>query len=233
MGFRSAHLNRSSSLGLCLVIAARLSAQGQTEAPREQTPEEVAALRATITDALDRKLFTEERDEIYILAMRHSNILVPEVASRIQAALADQAFGDEKFVARLADILAYAADETAIDALTQLCAQGEGRFSYYIGRVLDYSGGRRNPYGLAYYALRKANPQVEASVMKWIDGRPVFVSLPTRLAQALFERYKGMPSESELLGDPVVSRLQNGLPPEVRSELIAVAKEVQARRENR
>src|SRR5712692_6246680 len=107
MGFRSAHRKCSPSLVLCLVIAASLSAQGQTEAPRQQTAEEVAALRAMITDALDRKLFTEERDELYILAMRHSNILVPEVASRIRAALDDQASGEGKLVARLTDILAY------------------------------------------------------------------------------------------------------------------------------
>ncbi len=229
MDFRMATY-RLATLSLCAFLAATLSAQRQGEAERQQTPEEVAAVRAAIVDALDRKLLSEDRDELYVLAMRHSRIIVPELVARMEAALDDQGSADGKLVARLADILAYAADELAVDALSRFCAQDEKRFGYFVERVLHYSEARRNPYTLAYHALEKGRPEMNPYVMRWVR---VGLSSPhyQRLwAQALFNRHKAIPTESKLQQDPLVSRLSDGVPPELRSALIIVANEAAALR---
>ena len=155
MTFRNCttHLIRLLALIPCLALAVgSLSAQQQAQTPDPKTPEEIAAIHQEITEALDQHLFDEERDKLYILALAHSKILVPEAVQRIQAAL-NEPSTDRKLIARLADIIAYSADETAADALSHLCAQDEKLFGYFVERLLNYAVGRRNPYTLAYYVL--------------------------------------------------------------------------------
>ncbi len=238
MTFRNGttHLIRLLALIPCLALAVgSLSAQQQAQQaqpPDAKTAEEIAAIHQEIIEALDQHLFDEERDKLYILALAHSKILVPEAVQRIQAAL-NEPSTDRKLIARLADIIAYAADETAADALSHLCAQDEKLFGYFVERLLNYAGGSRNPYTLAYYVLETGGSEVVPHVMRWVlDG----ASLPSYhrvWAQALFERYQGIPSESELQRDAVISRLSAGLPSGVRSELVLVAKESIAKPGNR
>lgn len=223
MGSRmSSHPNHLPLVILCVVLAAGPSVPGQTERP--QTSEDATTIRSRIADALNRRLLSEDRDELYILAIQHSKIMVSELVSRMEAQLADGA-SDGKLVARLSDILAYAGDETAVDALSRLCAQHQAPFGYYIERTLDYAGSRRNPYTLAYYTLEKGNAEVVPYVMSWVRASLPVPHFRRAWARALFDRYKGIPPESDLPKDPIVSRLSDGLPPEVRNELVAVARD--------
>ncbi len=80
---------------------------------------------------------------------------------------------------------------------------------------------------------KQGGSEVVPHVMRWVIEGASLPSYHRVWAQALFERYQGIPSESELQRDAVISRLSDGLPSGVRSELVIVAKESIAKPGNR
>jgi hypothetical protein len=160
-------------------------------------------------------------DELILLAMNRSQIIVPELVAAIKNALT-QAEPDERFVYKMGDVIAYAADESAIDGLAQLCDVDERRFGYFLKRSLTYATGRRNSFALAYQAFEKLGARNQL-VIEWAQSAVSSESYQQQWAAALFERYKGHPTERDLASDPIAARLHDGIPPEVRVHLRTIA----------
>jgi hypothetical protein len=212
-----------------------------------QPSEEVSNERLAAMNADEVRLYvrhaTDEKlagnvDGLILLAMNRSEIVVPELVAYLAPSVAEAAPEDRPWQVA-ADILAYVADERAIEALARLCTVDEGRFTRFVGRAFDYSQRRTNPYKLAYYSLNRATEEMKRAVTKWIDhslteqdgsaasGLIVDQHL-VQLAEAVLARYAGNPTESTLTADPIASRLIGKSANKLRDQLLKSAtKEVE------
>jgi hypothetical protein len=177
-----------------------------------------AEVKRLIQEALDRGLSESSVDNLAVLAKNRSSLVIPELLSRLEVALQDPAV-PEKFIHTVADIIAFAADEVALDALMRLAVLDHKRFGYFIGRAFDYAQGRRNPYLLAYYAIGKASPQIDQDIIKWVQANAPQGHGFRDWAEAIAEREEESVSEKVLDKDPIISRLPGGIPVGLLEEL--------------
>jgi hypothetical protein len=211
-------------LGLVFLLQASTSAQGLPESTRslqelhDMTDGQIRTyVRATISAGIPGA----HSDELTLLAMNRSELVVPELLSAVKALILQKP-ADEKLLHTMGDIIAYAGDEHAILALAQLADLDEGRFAYFLGRCLTYGMGRRNPYGVIYSSLAKVSPAAREWLIKWVQGSVYDDALQRLWALALRERYRGIPTESQLETDPIGTRLSTGIPLGVKTRLIAI-----------
>ena len=208
-------------------------AQQKTERPvRELTPPPAARVlamtdvdaRKVVAEALEQGLTEEWADPLAVLAINRSQVVVSELFERIETARQDPKVS-EKFVHTMADLLAYSADETALDALMRLAVSDHARFGVFLGRALDYARGRRNPYSLAYYAVGKSSSEVDSEIMRWVETNAQLGTDYRVWAKAIFERNGEAPTETTLLNDPIISRLSDGIPLALQKELLELRKQ--------
>lgn len=118
----------------------------------------------------------------------------------------------------MAGMVAYAANERAVDGVARLCEINTERFGFLVARVFDYSVEQKNPYTLVYYALTR-HSIIEDPVMAWVKESVRFPGNRKKWARAILERHGGPPSQSELRTDPILFKLRDGLPDSVKLEL--------------
>lgn len=216
------HLSRIALVALSFIILS-MGSLGFTQEPAEQSPKRLrdlsdAEAKQLIEEALREGLPANRVDQVTVLALNRSRLVVPELLSKLEAARQDPA-ASEEFIYTVADIIAYVGDEVALDALLQLVASDYQRFAHFIGRALDYAHGRRNPYASAYYIVGRTNQQVDALILDWILTNAPRGHGFKDWAEAIAEREKGPLNETIFEKDPLISRLRGGVPPGLLEEL--------------
>lgn len=203
-------------LSALLAVSPTVLAQSQRVGVSEMSESEQHEF---LLQSLNSGLFAERIDQIGLLTLNRSDMVIPELLRRARAAVADSAAISERDLLLITGMIAYAGNERAVEAISELVELDEQRFGPFIARTFDYAVGKRNPYSLAYYAFRTSKPAVERHVIKWVEARSAFPSNRRQWAETLYERYKKVPSDAELLADPIVSRLPANLSAGVRKEL--------------
>lgn len=207
-----------------MIIAMCVSVSAQS--PNKRLPTRIveqqdSEARQFMVNALDLGLPERMADQMAVLAVNRSYLVVPELLERLEAAQQNSSVS-ERFVHAMADLLAYAADETALDALVRLGASDPNRFGPFIGRALDYARGRRNPYSLAYYAIGKSTSQIDNRITRWVETNAPLERDYRAWAMSIVERNSYMPTEAELIADPIISRLSGGIPLALHEELLKI-----------
>jgi hypothetical protein len=72
---------------------------------------------------------------------------------------------------------------------------------------------------LVYSSLAKVSPTARERLMKWVEGSASDDGMQRLWALALYERYRGIPTESEMATDPIAARLSAGVPLGVKARL--------------
>jgi hypothetical protein len=220
---------------ICGIIPSALWGQPPAPALANQldamTPSEIGLFVTRVVN----EDFAGDVDGFILLAMNRSQIVVPKLLAYLASSVT-QAAPESPGWQVAADILAYVADERAIDALAKLCAVDETRFSHFVGRAFDYSQRRMNPYTLAYYSLKMPSQEMNRAVSKWIDRRFMEQDGTSasglmvdqhleQLAEAVLARYAGKPTEAQLSTDPIASRLIGQSRNKLRDELLKSARQ--------
>lgn len=167
--------------------------------------EEVAEIKRRLAVSMKT---TTPSDELLTMSLQYREIAVPMLRDSLRA------FGRrrEKELDRRteiqADALAYIGDELAIDATAELCVDSPMLFCAYLERTLDYAEGRVNPFVLAYHALESNQPNVRGAVLRWVRSVLGFPHFQQRLAEAVVLKYGRIPETSELLRDPLLSKIE-------------------------
>ena len=174
--------------------------------------------REYVRRVLDSGLTGDEGDELILLTLNRSAIVVPELAARLEAVTSTPG-ASARFIHTLADILANAGNEGALYSLIRLCQVNSSQFGYFVRRTLDYSAGRRNPYSLIYSALSAGQDGCASQFAHWIDVRKQEPSNDRIWAEAILKRYTHVPSDAELANDPITARLGVPVPSQVRDKL--------------
>lgn len=218
-------VGRSVSMRLigfaCALISSCFNASSQVVS-RPVTEMQESEQRDFLIKSLDRGLPQEEIDQVGLLALNRSDMVVPELLKRIEPALSNHSLSD-RTITLMAGMIAYAADERAIDGIARLCDVDAKRFQFLVARAFDYATGQKNAYSLAYYALARYS-NIEPEVMRWVQNSLEFPSNAHRWARAILQRYGDKPTEVDLRSDPIASRLKGGLPQSVRESLTALLK---------
>jgi hypothetical protein len=220
---RTARTSRlaTTTLVLGFLLQSSICAQALTEPPKSlQELHDLtdAQTRTYVRAILSAGIPVAHSDELTFLVMNRSELLVPELLAAIKVVVRQKP-ADDKLLHAMGDIIAYAGDDRAIQALAQLADFDEERFAYFLGRCLTYATGRRNPYGLVYSTLAKVSPTAGERLMKWVEGSASDDGLQRLWALALYERYRGIPTESEMATDPIATRLSAGVPLAVKARL--------------
>jgi hypothetical protein len=95
---------------------------------------------------------------------------------------------------------------------------------------------RSNPYPLAYRGLEIGDPAVSTRILAWAEARladkTAFRIGQVRQwwAEAMVDRYGGVPTESQWATDPIVSRLKPAQEPSFHDQMIGLAVETVEKR---
>jgi hypothetical protein len=210
---------------LVFLLDSPLLAKGpvaQQKSGRELSAMTDSEVQSYVRTILKAKVPEAQSDELIVLAMNRGAIAIPELLAEITRAY-DASDQDDKLIHRLADIVAYASNEHAIGALAQLCSLDTKRFGYFLARSLTYASGRRKSFTLAYLALTKLPKENQYLVIDWVQRNANADDMKMQWADALYERYKAVPTDSDLETDPIASQLPGGVPPDVKARVREIA----------
>lgn len=177
--------------------------------------------------------FPEDRaDQVTMLVINRSEIAVPVILARLQAALSSQDTSSQ-FVDTAIEVIAYAGDEQAIRAVGRLLSIDEKRFERYVGRTLTNAANWRNPFGLAYRAIEMSDSRITALTMKWVEASMDSARRQSQWAEAMLDKHGRIPTESDWANDPIASRLTAEGAAGVKARVLGAASEAQHLRERR
>ncbi len=182
--------------------------------------------------ALDSRLPQETKDNVYLLAKSRSALAVPEIVQRLTQSL-QEAETSPKYIDDLADLIAYAADNSALDQLLQLAKSEPERFGPFLTRLLNYAIGRSNPYLLVYHGLNSADAAAVNYLLEWVENDAASTQELCAWAAALVEMGVDAVTEESLHSDPILSRMTAEKSAPLRKALTSLAQEAIQRRKNR
>jgi hypothetical protein len=173
-------------------------------------------------------------DEFAMLIRNKSEIVLPLIEQKIEDVLrspspaerfTDKSVDPQKFVDRAASSITATANVRSLKEASKLIKIDEKRFGWMVEGTLAGAQGH-NPFPLVYEGLELGDPAVESRIATWVraqfadKGPPptgpgmaagaeaVILQRNGRLAEAMVERYAGMPTEVQWGADPIVSRLE-------------------------
>lgn len=159
-------------------------------------------------------------DNLYSIVNRNQVTVIPDLLSQLRSgALVDR---PERHY-QLLDVIAYIANEQAIEILSNLAAEDPASDKHFVGKSLDYAFGRENPFILAYRVLERISPEAGRPIGDWAKERLTSSQCLALWADAALERYQGIPSDDVLATDPITSRVFETMRSELRLELAKAA----------
>src|SRR5260221_6737381 len=141
-------------------------------------------------------------DQVYVLAHNSPEVVVADRNQRLATYPGLATPGT--VLDRIADLYAFAATPSAIDALAQLKAV-DHKYLKTIKLLLFYAQDRTNPWDLCYYALNE-DADIQQVALEWMTTeatRPAYYRL---LASEIAKRYGGATTLAQLAADPVCSK---------------------------
>lgn len=181
------------------------------------TPDQLALLNQAFSAGYTGGMM----DQVYILAHNSPEIVVADLNQRLAAYPGMVVPGT--FLDNVADLYAFAATPSAIDALVQLKAV-DPKYLNTITLLLFYAQDRQNPWDLCYYALNE-DTATQQAVLQWMATqvtRPAYYRL---LASEMTAKYGGAATASQLAADPVCSKLDPTMLPQLQRDIAALAQQ--------
>jgi hypothetical protein len=187
-------------------------------------------------------------DPLTLLILNRSSLALPLIERKIEQVLGSQLPSDcftdksvdpQKFVHLAALSVAYAGNEDAMREVGKLIKIDEKSFGSLVNRTLMEAETRRNPYSLAYRGLELGNPGVAERIRAWAQARLAdrtefrVAQLRKWWAEAMVDRYNGVPTESQWATDPFVSQLNPSDEPALHKDMMGYAIAVVERRAKR
>jgi hypothetical protein len=161
-----------------------------------------------------------------MLTINRSTITLPLIEESIEQALKLEP-PSQKFVEVAAELIAYAGDENALNAIVKLVRIDKSRFARLVGRALTHSANWRNPFTLAYRSLQMGDETVSQSTTTWVESVLTSNRMRRAWAEAMLEKYGKIPGEAEWTLDPIISRLKGRVSSELRQSILRFAAEAQ------
>ena len=184
-------------------------------------------------------------DPLAMLILNRSSVTLPLMEKKIEQVLASTSPKDcftvrsvdpDKFVAGAAAMIAYSGDEQALRKVSKLIRIDERRFGDLVDHTLVEAETRRNPYPLAYRGLELGDPAIEKRILAWAEARladkTAFRIGQVRQwwAEAMVDKYGGVPTEGQWETDPIVSRVRPAQEPSFHNQMIGLAVEAAEKR---
>ena len=196
--------------------------------------EQVAAVRAY----LDAGAPVGQEQGIFGLAMAHSELILPVLEKKVEEVLRAQDPMDcftnkntrpDSVIALAVSMITHSDGEPAMKELAKLVALDEKRFGREVFSGLAGASSHQNGFSLAYKSFDPANPALDRAITAWAEtflDRPTPTVLELRdWADALVERYGGVPVGPEWDNDPIVSGLKPALAESLHPEMLRLASE--------
>jgi hypothetical protein len=159
----------------------------------------------------------------------------------------------QRFVDRVAWTIADVGDEVALAQIAKLSRIDENRFGGLVAVALDHSMRWRNPFAVAYGGLAVGDPALDARIIAWAGNNlsidpeeraradeaargygptppPPAEKMKHLWAEAIVDRYSGLPTGAQWASDPIASRLGARLTESLRSDVLRYAQEALERR---
>lgn len=173
-----------------------------------------------------------------MLVLNRSAVTLPLIETKIEQVLRSPSPADcftaesvdpGKFVALAAYMIAYAGDQQALREASKLLKLDRKRFGSLVQRTLDEALTRRNAFTVAYRGFELGDATLDQKIAEWAqaelaDKRPPLrnygprdpepkpdfeIQQACRLwAEAMVEKYGGVPTERDWSDDPIVRRLE-------------------------
>jgi hypothetical protein len=195
---------------------------------------------AYFNQRLNEGLRVDEIDAIDLLILSRSSLVLPMMERKVEEVLksrdplecfTDKTVDPQRFVSVAAASIAWSGDEQALRALSKLIAIDEKRFGVFIQNTMASAETRRNPFVVAYSGLDIGDPAVDKGILAWVEeqfGNKTdfwLGQLKHWWAEAMVERYGGVPLEMHWVDDPIASRINRQLADSVHDDIFRLAAE--------
>jgi hypothetical protein len=188
----------------------------------------------------------EAGDDLAILALwGRSSLILPMLEAKIEEVLkspdptscfVDKTVDPQHVVMDLWFAIAYAGNEQSLREASKLLKIDEKRFDTIVYKTLSHAIGPRNPFVLAYQGFDIGDPAIDKRIALWAEdfltpelprgGNPSWdgvADLRHAWAEALIERYGGVPTDAQWRTDSLASRLKPGLAGAFHSDMRRLA----------
>ena len=148
----------------------------------------------------------------------------------------------------------------SLEEARKLIRIDEKRFGYLVERILGQARDFRNPFTAGYEGFDIGDPAIDSRIAAWAERGLLLLPPPppkdysrvpggellrlsdvyaresmirearTRWAEAMVDKYGGVPSEAQWRNDPIVSRLQSAHADSVHDSMIRMASELVEKR---
>jgi hypothetical protein len=117
--------------------------------------------------------------------LNHSAVAIPLLQNAIEEDL-NAGLGESRSVPKMVEMIAYAGNADAVDAIAELCGTHEERFSPMVSRVLNHAITRKREFEVAAYAAENY-PLLRKYVGDWLDGNLALPLSEELLAQSVLK----------------------------------------------
>jgi hypothetical protein len=194
-----------------------------------------AKQREWIQSELDRGAL-EPTDTLGAIVLANSSLAAPLIEKKIEEVLhskspadcfSDKSVDPNKFVDLAAGVIAYAADQEAMKAIDSLMKIDEERFGPLVASALWRSYNTGKTAIVAYQGLDLGNAAMTLRIMEWIE--PVLtdasrsaavLSFKQWWADAMVDKYGGLPTDLQWATDPIASRLKPQLAESLHNDMV-------------
>lgn len=171
-------------------------------------------------------------DRFSLLLVNRSALVVPMLELRVTQEL-KRAAHSERLVELASALIAYAGDEESLRAVARLIDLDKFKFGSLVGQALDNAANWRNPFSLAYYAVEMPDKRITELTVKWVEASLESSRRQRFWAEAMLEKYRRVPTESDWETDPIASRLTRERATEMKRQVLSLASEVHRQRDER
>jgi|ERR1039458_7650817 hypothetical protein len=122
---------------------------------------------AEFRDAIRLRLPQSTLTNAARFVLNRSVVAVPLLQEAVESDLTE-GLGNSRFVSTVSELIAFAANTEAIDAIARLCLIDEKQFSPMVDRVLNHAITRKREFEVADYAAERY-PTLRKYVGKWLE----------------------------------------------------------------
>lgn len=135
----------------------------------------------------------------------------------------------QRVVGRAAAMIAYAGDEQALRSASKLMKVDDQRFGDLVFLTLINAATLRNPFTVAYQGLAMGDPAIDKGVFFW--AKKQFADkkeyhrrdMLQKWAEAMVDKYDGVPTALQWVYDPFVARLDIANEPQAHQDILRFA----------
>lgn len=164
------------------------------------------------------------------LILNRSSVTLPVIEQKIEEVLrsrspldsfSDKSVDPQKFVGIAALAITESGDVQALKEASKLMKVDEKRFGWMVAKTLLTARTYRNPFTVAYGGFDIGDAAIDSRMVPWFESQFSQAEAILRQsdtdfeireqkrwwAEALVEKYRGVPTERQWLADPLASRL--------------------------